>query len=53
MTNLEIKRNYQRKGWRFKVLALNLGIRATKGIKKITGTSFSNLFKKMKENGSN
>ena len=51
MTNLEIKRKYKRKGWRFKVLALNIGFRASLGRKKFEATSITKLLKTLKENG--
>jgi hypothetical protein len=44
----EIKKSFEKKGWKFKVYMSGRGIQAEKGNLTITGTSWSNLFKNMR-----
>jgi len=47
-TNAKIKKNLENKGWNFKVFMSGRGVQGEKGQRRITGTSYTDLFRKIR-----
>jgi hypothetical protein len=47
-TNREIQKGLEKKGWKFTVYMSGRGVQATKGSRKVVGTSFTDVFRKIR-----
>ena len=46
--NSEIQKQLEKQGWKFKVYASGSGVQGEKGSRKVVGTSWTDLFRKIR-----
>jgi hypothetical protein len=47
-TNREVQKALEKKGWKFTTYMSGRGVQATKGSRKVTGTSNTDVFRKIR-----